>query len=227
MQFVAQEFSDLNSFDGPAEVADYEFHRCQFFNVDASPQADPASRLHIRRIVLTHCTYWNCSLYGAALEDIVVDNLKRGGRSPLFFWDCAFRHVVLRGPLSFFKINAQVDISKDSSRSRAFRKANERFYLETDWALDITAAQFGGLVDFPGIPPHLVRRDPATQFIMLRSLAPRFLEPSYPPDVWSQIASDALTSSDEGIVVALGRRARTFGQDLQRAEELRAAALLA
>ena len=227
MKYVNDEFSGLSSFDGPAEVSDHDFLRCHFFNVAASPRPNPRSRLYLRRITLTRCTHWNCSLVGAALEDIVVDNLKRRGPSPLFFWDCAFRRVTLRGPISFFKINARVDLDANSSRSRDFRAANIRFYQDTDWAIDTSEAQFGGLVDFPGIPPQLIRRDPSTQFVLQRNSAQYFLEPSYPLDVWSLIAADLLKGSDDGIMVALGKRAKTFSRDLERAQELHYAGFLA
>jgi hypothetical protein len=226
VQYADQDFSGLSAFDGPDEVADHEFRRCQFFNVCASPRPTPASRLFIRRVSLVRCTHWNCSLFGAALEDIHVENLKRKGRSPLFLWDCAFRRVTLRGPISFPKLNAHVALERDSPRSKAFRAANVAFYAETDWALDISGAQFGGFVDFPGIPPSLIRRDPTSQFVMLRSLAPRFLEPSYPRDVWSLVATEALAGTDDGVTVALGTRAKTFQRDRQRATQLRTAGLL-
>ena len=51
-------------------------------------------------------------------------------------------------------------------RRAAYDSARAAFYESVDWALDLSAADFGGETSIDGIPLRLVRRDPETQVIV-------------------------------------------------------------
>ena len=53
---------------------------------------------------------------------------------------------------------------------RAFDDVNTEYYRRVEWALDISKGEFKELC-IRGLPGHLVRRDPDTQFLVTRERA--------------------------------------------------------
>ncbi len=205
---------------GLHHLADLDCVRCTFSNCHVPSGGSPAHRFHFRNVRLRRCIHHACWIEGAILEDVVVDSLKRFGRDPLFVRGCAFRHVTLRGPVSFLLPKPHVYDRQTGAPVEAFFRANQLFYQDTDWALDITEAQFGGLVTFAGIPPHLVRRNAASQFVILRTAAAE-IAAAYPHSVWAIIAEDLMSLGLTGTVVAVGSRSRTYSRDVAAAQVLR------
>jgi hypothetical protein len=154
--------------DSARVFSDLEFHGCHFQSIALSITFDPSKRSTVRRVKLADCSVKGCQLWPAVLEDVTVDGLKT---AQLFIANaCAYKHVVLRGKLGDIKICRWVPWVKAPAdylprKQDVMDRANAEFYKGVDWALDISQAEFtSGEVE--GIPPELVRRDPATQFIL-------------------------------------------------------------
>jgi hypothetical protein len=195
------------------EVADIRCERCTFDNCNVPLPESVRSRLAIRRVALLRCKHHSSTIQGAILADVLVDHLTRTGTHPLFLFGCAFHHVTLRGPISYLLVKPHV-VDFTSGRPRTeFFLANNTFYLQSDWALDISQAQFGGLVDFPGVPPNLVRRDSDSQ-VVVTSRKASFIVSAYPDSVWALVARDVMDLGVPGTVVALGKRSRKYALDL-------------
>jgi hypothetical protein len=144
------------------------------------------------------------------LEDVTVEGLKT---AQLFIANaCAYKHVVLRGKLGDIKICRSVPWASAPAgylprKQEAMDRANAEYYKSVDWALDISQAEFtSGEVE--GIPPELVRRDPATQFV-LRAKAikdGRWREVDLSGTYWSPLL-DAYAKEGMGDVVLIAPKA--------------------
>jgi hypothetical protein len=73
------------------------------------------------------------------------------------------RHVVVRGQVESLYVLHPGRF--DADRRLILRR--RAFYDATDWALDISQAQFGDC-ELGGVPGRLVRRDPETQILVTR-----------------------------------------------------------
>jgi hypothetical protein len=154
--------------DSGRVFSDLEFYRCNFQNIALSITFDPAKRSTVRGVKLVNCSEESCHLWPAILEDVTVDGLET---AQLFVANaCAYKHVVLSGKLGDVKICRSVPWASAPAgylarKQEATDRANADYYESVDWALDISQAEFtSGEVE--GIPPELVRRDPATQFVL-------------------------------------------------------------
>jgi hypothetical protein len=125
----------------------------------------------IRNIRATDVSQLNCSIDTAAIENVIVHNLKRTGDAPLFLWGCVFRHVVLSGAISAVKINRPIGVNpeKTARLQPAWDAFTRSWYDSVDWGIDISKAKFGGGFTLEAIPGDKVRRDPATQVLIRRS----------------------------------------------------------
>lgn len=74
-----------------------------------------------------------------------------------------FRRVRFRGRCGQLMIRPP----NPGEHEHAWREANERFYEDVDWAIDISEAQFLELC-LIGVPADLVRRNSRTQVIVRR-----------------------------------------------------------
>jgi len=106
----------------------------------------------------------------------VVDTLwlHRGIWGEQMIWGCAFKHVVVRGRIQGairFAPSRQWWSSwpQGPGPTDPFVLANNRFYEDVDWALDISGAAFTGIeMELSGIPSRLIRRDRETQVVITR-----------------------------------------------------------
>jgi hypothetical protein len=152
-----------------ASIADSEFRRCVFRHCLVSGES-AEYRPRIRNVVAIGCEEFNSRVSEAVIEDVTVDGLRV---NDLFIVsDCAFKHVVLKGKMSRLKIT-----SGFAGRAKKLPKlqaeldaANEQFYKNVDWALDISNAEFEDF-SISGVPLPLIRRDPETQVIFPAAVA--------------------------------------------------------
>jgi ankyrin repeat protein len=145
-----------------------ECHNCRFVGC-AIIARDPSDRQSVRDIRLHNCDSYASALQGVIIENVVVDHLKVG-RS-LIVWASVFKHVVLKGKIGPFTINSLVPPNIVApGEQEMFDAANEAYYRDTDWALDISEGIFAE-ADIRGVPAKLIRRDPATQVVVLREKA--------------------------------------------------------
>ena len=166
------------------------------------------------------------SAYGAFFDDIDVTDIRGGGRAWSYLWGCAYRHVILRGWIAGLTFKWQSHFSPQDHRvEKRYQKANQKLYEAVDWAIDVSEAKFTTLQTLSGIPPHLVRRDPTTQFVLTRTSAEAIVREK-PHSIWSIVAEELIKSPMPGEVVIVGRGAERHEADLTLAHELVAAGLL-
>jgi hypothetical protein len=96
--------------------------------------------------------------------------------------------------------------------------ANANFYDRVAWALDISEGEFKEL-DIRGIPAHLIRRDPETQFVLTRekALQGRWRDLEFQETVWYTWIAHFLKSGDSAVVLIAPKRHRKFLQLLRAA----------
>jgi len=145
------------------------FETCRFDNCFLAAPEEPSHRSLIRSVQLRDITQHACWIEGAAIEDVSLDRLKAGGDMPLYLNGCVFKHVTLSGQISGIKINRNLVGRTDESVRAVWDVANEQYYGTTDWALDISRVRFTSSPTFEAIPGSLIRRDPETQVLLLRS----------------------------------------------------------
>lgn len=145
-------------------LADCEFNSCGIVRDFGDPQN------RIEHVNVTGAAQLNCSITDALIRDVRVHDLKRLGSAPLFLWGCLFERVTLSGRISAIKINQTVGLpDAPADRQRAHNAAAIEFYSSSDWALDISQAEFPGGVTFEAIPGDKVRRDPDRQVVVARA----------------------------------------------------------
>lgn len=161
-QFLSERFWHNGN---PVAVSDVRVENCSFQAFVTRPNQDWNRFINIH---LHNPSQENCSIDCGWLEDVTVHNLKRLGSSPLFLWGCVYRRVKLSGRISGLKINRSLGPENQALQSAHDRRV-EAFYRDSDWALDISEAQFPGSVTFEAIPGDLIIRNPQTQKLVRRS----------------------------------------------------------
>jgi hypothetical protein len=161
-------FGDV--FARSVEICDIALANCEFDGCVLPSQTSGKPHI-IRNIHATDASQMNCSISTAAIEDVIVHNLKRTGDAPLFLWGCVFHHVVLSGSISAVKINRSIGGRPETAASAqlAWDAFVRSWYDSVDWAIDISKAKFGGGFTLEAVPGDKVRRDPATQVLIRRS----------------------------------------------------------
>ena len=206
---------------------DMEFRRCHFESSAISITKDPRRRTTVRNVRLIQCEEVGCSVWGAIVEEVIVDGLRTGGL--LHTWGAVFKHVVLKGKIGGVMLSPLIDPSSATpAEQRVFDEANAAYYATVDWALDIREAEFEE-VDLRSVPGRLIRRDPATQVLVTRERAAdgrwRNLGlglQTYWPTAIEFFLED---SKEEAIVLAAPKRNREFRQLLWGLQVLREAGI--
>jgi hypothetical protein len=151
-----------------------------------------------------------CIIWPAIIEDVMVDNLDTGRL--LIANACVYKHVVLRGKVGNIKICRRIPFVSGPAgyltrRQEIMDQANAEYYRDVDWALDLSEAEFtSGEVE--GIPPELVRRDPATQFVLREKAIKdgRWREVNLSGTYWSSLL-DAYAREGMGDVILVAPKA--------------------
>jgi hypothetical protein len=212
----------------PSALEDVEFRRCTVSTCQHAPAQDgPDDRPLIRGVRLVRCHIEGSDLPPVVVEDSVVDTIwfSRGIWGPQRLRGCAFRHVVIRGPvtggLAFgpspaVYLRASADMADDP-----YVLANAAYYRDVDWALDIREAEFTGVEFHAGIPAGLIRRDPATQVVLRRAALLAGDWDERVDDSLARIWIDGLLASGfADTVLVAGRRSKRFARDLAAIEQL-------
>jgi hypothetical protein len=168
--FQNQRFESFDDRDSVAMFSDVEFRNCYFESCELSITRTPTLRSTVRNVGLINCSQRGSSISAAIVEDVLVDGLNTNGQ--LFqTWGAVFNRTVLQGKIDRVMISSAVlpgVIGPDEQQ--AFDKANTEYYRHVEWALDISKGEFKELC-IRGLPGHLVRRDPETQFLVTRERA--------------------------------------------------------
>lgn len=170
-RFESQMFYGLRS-DGDAVITDIQLVDCQFQNCWLSASGDWRRRPRIERAEFVGCRGLSSNLDGAIFRDVSVEGWS--GHNLTILWGALFDRVTLSGALGALKINPMYapegwcqDIQDGFDADRT------AFYQGVDWALDIRRARFTSF-DYRGVPASLIRRDPTTQPLFLRSTVSQF-----------------------------------------------------
>ena len=171
-QYQDEIFKNWRDDDSGALFESLEFRKCKFHGCVVSNTLDPSLRSTVRNAKLVDCEQIGCGVNSAVIEDVVIDGLKSDARLGFPVSGAVFRHVVLKGKISRLLVSPEVGTILDPNpkAQRAFDEANAAFNAQTDWALDISRAEFQD-ADIRGVPAKLIRRDPETQFILERERA--------------------------------------------------------
>ncbi|MFB7339176.1 hypothetical protein ACFCZ6_03870 [Streptomyces hydrogenans] len=205
----------------PRSLGGVDLVRCTLTGGSLVQYEDAEYGLSVYDVSLRDCRA-DGVLHGVRFSDVSVHDVASGGRiTPAA---CVFRHVTLSGRIPRL-MTLPAHHSLPPEVREAFQKGAERFYDEVDWALDITAATFSE-AEFSGIPGHLVRRDPETQFLLHRDRAE-----AADPEGFSRGARSYLTSARRSpyptMVIVAPRRSRYFTSMLEDLESLRTARIAA
>ncbi|MCL4806707.1 MAG: hypothetical protein KJ062_02760 [Thermoanaerobaculia bacterium] len=163
---------------------------------------------------LEQCEQQGCYVGAAVFEDVVVDGLRSS--EVLQVWGAVFRHVVLKGRLDRLMLSPTVAPSTANwAEQRAFDDAAAAFYAETDWALDISEADFKG-ADIRGVPADLIRRDPETQAVVRRANVAdeRWRSIDLSKTYWDVTIELMLKEGREDVVLVVPKRAGKKRADL-------------
>lgn len=166
--FRRQDFSSLDD-RGGSVFEDLEFDACRFYTSNLSITTDPSHRTLVRNVLLRRCHQTSCTVFGAVLQDVTVEALSTHG--VLDVLAAALQRVVFRGRVGRVMISPDVGVSTWSRQVQAeFDTANRALYEATDWAIDISLAEFDEF-QVDGIPARLIRRDPETQVCVTKAKA--------------------------------------------------------
>lgn len=138
---------------------------CVFDNCSIGTQDDAAKISRFKNIRLSDCEILNCMVGPAVFEDIEINNLKTGDIA--VFNTPLLKRVRLAGKIGKLKIsNTGFDLIQGLSGE--ILRFKDDFYADTDWALDISRAQF---LDFYclGVPARLITINHENQFVAQRS----------------------------------------------------------
>ena len=152
----------------PVRISGFEARGCLFENCTLAAVGPPGIYSHIASARLIACRQHASGVSGAILDDVIIEGLGRVGRMPLFLSAVVFRHVELRGAISFFKLGPAAQVTATSQQTAKWIEAHSSFYRSVDWALDISRAEFTFGPDLHFVPGHLIRRDPESQVLVRR-----------------------------------------------------------
>ena len=123
----------------PVRMENKALSHCVFDNCSIGTQDDAAKISRFKNIRLSDCEILNCMVGPAVFEDIEINNLKTGDIA--VFNLPLLKRVRLEGKIGKLKIsNTGFDLTQSLS-GEILRFKND-FYADTDWALDISRAQF-------------------------------------------------------------------------------------
>lgn len=217
-----QVFNGKNSWNETTVLENLDFIRCRFESCFSAPVKNPKDCFVIRNVQIQLCTEQSSSLHTTRLENILIDGLLHSGRSLPFLWACVFKRVIFRGVVVAPKLNEFPSPNPTPDEKEIWRKAAQEYYRNVDWALDLREAKFKSVFDLPGVPVNLVRRDPASQFVLRRStvLAAKW-KPAKPSSVADIVISLFLASGLPEMVAVVGKASRNFKRDLESFQTLR------
>ena len=210
-------------------IQGFEVDRCYFHDCTLSMTRYLELRTTVRNVCMNRCEVEHCGVWSAIFEDCVVDGLKTWGH--LKIWGAVFKHVTLRGKIGSIGIDHPYPpeaMDEPPDADQPISRANEEYYKDVDWALDISQAEFKDL-DLRSVPARLVRRDPETQVVVKREklLDGRWKElVSLLEGTWWPTSLDwLLAREDEDVVLVAPKRDRKFPLLLEGLKLLRQAGI--
>jgi hypothetical protein len=165
-QQFAHEVSGISISD--VSLADCEFRGCIARRNSGAPYNT------FERIDLERMAQANCSVFEAVFRDVTLTDLKQLDHAPLLLWGCAFERVTLRERICGLQIGESITPRRSESvlerkqREDLHARFIKDFYARSDWAIDISQAEFPASVTFEALPGHKIKRDPSRQVMVSR-----------------------------------------------------------
>ena len=201
-----------------------EFRRCYFDNCGLSVTCAPDLRSRVRNVTILDCSERACNVYGAVIEDTLIDGLRTSGK--LFqTWAAVFNRVTLKGKIDRMMISSTAFPGvATAEQQQAFDEVNEVYYRHVEWALDISRGEFKEF-SIRGLPGHLIRRDPETQMLVTRERALRggWKGLEFRENLWPVSLDLFLQREDPSIVLVAPKRHTKFRNYLEDLHLLRQA----
>ncbi len=217
----------------PDPLEDVQLRRCRFETCQQPLQRTALERPTVRRVSLVRCHVSASDIGAIIAEDCTIDTIwfHRGSWGPQMITGCALRHVTIRGNVTGGLEFLAAGLIQPASERGALLVANERFYADVDWALDISDARFTS-VSFvrSDIPARLIRRDLATQVVITRRA---ILDRDWQGLLGSVVSGTGMGVAierflehgrDDTVLVA-AKRGKRFAQELAVLDRLRAEGL--
>ena len=211
----------------PPIIRDLRLDRCTLQGQIYGPPAERSEDLlRIENVELRRTkvrgTY--AVLSKVALDGVLVEGWTG---SAVRIYDCLFRHVTVRGKCGQLLMGSlqAVDVGLGDISDAVVAE----FYAATDWALDISEAEFSS-VEFCGVPAHLVRRDAETQFLArlerVRESQAIWKEEAYASEGWPSAFYNMMREGLETQVIIAPKRHKEFDETLARLQKFRRLGIL-
>jgi hypothetical protein len=185
----------------------------------------------VKNVRIKNCTIYAFAGQGVVFEQVTIDGLQTGLKTPMFLHACVFRHTTIKGIVRNVIFDPVWSHGATEQQKQAFLDANRDYYKKkrVDWALDISemeAAEF----DLNGaVPSHLVRRNSVDQFLLRREDAAsgkwRKLRGVLYTIIPYAIDRFLLTGMPDTVLVAR-RRSKDYEEELTAYRRMRDAGLL-
>lgn len=201
---VAGEVTGFAVTSAPATIGGFRFEGTRIHNNRTPNLKSARHRVCIQDVQIRRCQHWANYANAVIFRNIDIEDVRGGGRAPLFLRACFFENVRIRG--WFGGVCFQWQYSNDETLNRALLDDNLRRYQSVEIALDIAEGRWTTYDSLIGVPAKLVKRDPARQFILTRKSAAALADRR---DIraFSITAEDLLKSGLPDTVIVPGEKA--------------------
>ncbi|HEX7275527.1 MAG TPA: hypothetical protein VF248_07945 [Nitrososphaeraceae archaeon] len=225
-KFEEQTFEFFDDIDSGNFFSHKEFIRCYFEGCTFSSTMDVNLRSTVQNIKLIDCKITGGYIGPGIVRNTLIDGLKVGNH--LQTHGTVFEAVTIKGIIDKILITPYVDtLKKFPDVQQTFDQANDKFYKNVPWALDISEAAFKDC-DIRGIPAELVKRDKETQFILKREKALKidWEEIDLSKTHWKVAIEIFLRDQFEDCVLVAPKKNRKFKDLLEGLKKLKDAGIL-
>jgi len=139
-----------------------EFKNCWFQACGVDVDAADHAHVRVSNVHLRSCRVSGGGLRGVHLIDCSVRGLQVSSAPSII--GCVLEHVTLAGKINKLIVRPEM---RGWDNEAALLAAAAEAYQRIDWALDISELDCPDL-SLKGVPPHLLRLDPATQSVISR-----------------------------------------------------------
>ena len=202
--------------DAGGVLEDFDVERVEFSQVFLGPTSASADPVIVRRCRLRACRVRDA---GFGFGPLVVEDCDIHGLDGTITIDSTpplLRHVTVSGQIGGLYL-------RWARFSGDLRRRHAAHYATVDWALDIRAARFASC-ELSSVPGHLVRRDPASQVLVIaQRVRAASWRTAVTGTVWEIMIERLLEDGRESEALVACPRGKTFADDLNAFARLRSA----
>ncbi len=226
MKFINQTIESFEDYEQGKTYSDIDFIKCHFVGSEFNGNNNLVRRNLARNIKFLNCKITGGNIGAGIVENVLIDGLSVGNHFQVR--GTAFRHVVIRGKVDKLMITPYYDLfGIEAELAAGLQKANEEYYKNVDWALDISDAEFKDC-DIRGVPADLIKRDPETQAIVRRDKVLDGKWKSLDLDDsgwWFSIDKILIEDGFQDVVLVASKLSKRFGHELEGINRLREAGI--